>query len=969
MKRQSFYIALSITIALLIISSGTLIHLLTESWWFAAVGFSPIFQTQILWPIALGLGSFLIHGFVLGLNYKIASTVTDELGVVRLGRSRVELSSAQISPWIGAVLVVFLSVSAATSSAVQWEKVLRYVYQTPFGETDPIFNRDLGFYFFQLPFYQVLHNTALSLLGGSLFIVILLYAIKGAIDLNRGWRSFLSDAAKVHLGILLAILTLLMTIGFWLQRYDILYSPTGVVFGAGYTDVNARLQAYGIMAVLTLFLGGIYVLGVWRQDLILPVFSTAVYGLALMLIMVIYPNLQQQVVVEPNELSKEAPYIAYNLDLTRRAYQLDGVQRQAYDVQNDLTIADLQDNQATLHNIRLWNDDPILSTYRQLQELRLYYRFQGVDIDRYPLPADPPSDRQDNYQQVMLSAREMDSSRLPSQTWVNQRLKYTHGYGLVMSPVDQVNPDGLPAFLIKDLPPVSPPQLPVEQPSIYYGELTGNYIFTGTSTDEFDYPLGNDNASVRYSGQGGVPMPTLWHRLAYAMEIGSLKIFISQYFTPESRIHYYRQIQQRVEHIAPFLYFDEDPYLVLANGHLQWILDAYTVSDRYPYAQPIAFMNGADKVLQGRNSPWLLNNRINYIRNSVKVVVDAYDGTVTFYSMDNGMDGNPEGITDPVLETYRKAFPSLFTPISELPPELNIHLRYPQDLFKIQSLLYLSYHMDNPEVFYNQEDLWSFPTEISEVNQTIVSDPYYLIMQLPGEAKPEMVLIFPFTPVNKDNMIAWMAARSDGSHYGNLLLYEFPKQELVYGPSQIEARVDQTPEISQQLTLWSQQGSRVIRGHLLVIPIQQALLYVEPIYLRAEQGELPELRRVVVAYGDQVVMEPTLDQALTTIFGAIPTSANPSTGSQETHGSQGGAGNLSGSGNLPSTFTPEPAQPPLSPTVRELVNKTLDTYEKGQAALRQGDWQTYGQTQKELEQLLKELETQTQAPQAPAVSE
>jgi uncharacterized membrane protein (UPF0182 family) len=546
------------------------------------------------------------------------------------------------------------------------------------------------------------------------------------------------------------------------------------------------------------------------------------------------------------------------------------------------------------------------------------------------------------------------------------------------------------------LPPVSPSQLPVEQPSIYYGELTGNYIFTGTSTDEFDYPLGNDNASVRYSGKGGVPMPTLWHRLAYAMEIGSLKIFISQYFTPESRIHYYRQIQQRVEHIAPFLYFDEDPYLVLANGHLQWVLDAYTVSDRYPYAQPIALMKGADQVLQGRNSPLLLSNRINYIRNSVKVVVDAYDGTVTFYSMDGD---RPEGPTDPVLETYRKAFPSLFTPLSDLPPELQAHLRYPQDLFKIQSLLYLSYHMDNPEVFYNQEDLWSFPTEQSDVNQTIVSKPYYLIMQLPGEAQPEMVLIFPFTPVNKDNMIAWMAARSDGSHYGNLLLYEFPKQELVYGPSQIEARVDQTPEISQQLTLWSQQGSRVIRGHLLVIPIQQALLYVEPIYLRAEQGELPELRRVVVAYGDQVVMEPTLDQALTTIFGAIPTPTrtNTSTVSQGTQGSQG-AGNLSGSGNgsgnrtgsgngsgnrtgsgngsgnlSPTVSSPASTQQPaLSPTVRELVTKTVDTYERGQTALRQGDWQTYGQIQKELEQLLKELETQTQTPpvsETPAVSD
>ncbi|MEY2977527.1 MAG: UPF0182 family protein [Prochlorotrichaceae cyanobacterium] len=948
MKRQSFYIVLSIAIALLIISSGTLIHLLTESWWFAAVGFTSVFQTRLIWPIALGLSSFLLHLIILGLNYKVASHFTEDYGVVRIGRSRVELSSSQISPWIGSVLVLFLSLSAGTTSGVQWEKVLQYVYRTPFGETDPIFGLDLGFYFFQLPFYQVLHSTALSVLGGSLFIAVLLYAIKGAIDLNQGWRRFLSEAAKVHLAVLLAILALLIAVGFWLQRYDVLYSPSGVVFGAGYTDVHARLQAYGIMGGLTLILGVIFVLSLWRQDLMLPVTSMATYGLALVLIMGVYPNLQQQVEVEPYELNKEAPYIAHNLDFTRKAYQLDQVQRQAYDVQNTLTIGDLQDNQATLHNIRLWNYEPILSTYRQLQELRLYYRFQGVDIDRYSIQGNtiPGENTHGGYQQVMLSAREMDASRLPSQTWVNQRLKYTHGYGLVMSPVDQVNSDGLPSFLIKDLPPVSPPELPVDQPSIYYGELTGNYIFTGTSTDEFDYPLGNDNASVRYSGEGGVPMPSPWHRFIYAMDIGSLKILISRYFTPESRIHYYRQIQQRVEHIAPFLYFDQDPYLVLANGHLQWVLDAYTVSNRYPYSQPISFMKGADQVMTGRDAFLLLSQRINYIRNSVKVVVDAYDGHVTFYSM----DADPYGITDPVLATYRKAFPDLFQPATDLPPELQAHLRYPQDLFKIQSLLYLSYHMANPEVFYNQEDLWSFPTEVSEVNQTIVSEPYYVIMQLPGESQPEMVLIFPFTPVNKDNMIAWMAARSDGENYGNLLLYEFPKQELVYGPSQIEARVDQTPEISQQLTLWSQQGSRVIRGNLLVIPIEESLLYVEPIYLRAEQGELPELRRVIVAYGDQVVMEPTLDQALTTIFGKLPSDApapaptvadplSPPT-------------NLSEAASAPAIVLPE--------TVRELVIQTVETYEQGQAALRQGDWDSYGQSQEKLEQLLQELETQTQ---------
>lgn len=942
MKRQNLYIGLGATIALGIISSGTLLHLLTETWWFDSVGFEQVFHTQLIWPIALWIGAFALYGLVLGINYKIAAHFTDDLGVLRMGRNVVQLSPNQVSPWVGIGFVFFLAMSAAANTASQWETVLKFVYQTPFGETDPIFGRDLGFYFFQLPFYQALQNAGVSLLGGSLFIAVLLYAIKGAIDFSQGWRQWLTESAKLHLSVLLTILSLLMAIGFWLQRYDILYSATGVVFGAGYTDAHARLQSYGVMAVLTLGLGVLFIISLWRQGIILSASGVVAYGFALVLVMGVYPNLQQQVEVEPNELTKEAPYIAHNLDLTRRAYQLDQVQRQDYDVENDLTPIELQSNQTTLDNVRLWNYDPLLSTYRQLQELRLYYHFQDVDVDRYEIGGE--------YRQVMLSAREMDGSRLPSQTWVNQRLKYTHGYGLAMSPVDRVTKDGLPEFLIKDVPPVSVPGLEVEQPAIYYGELTNTYVFTGTNTDEFDYPLGNDNAAVRYAGEGGVTLSSVLHRLAYALDLGSLKVLISQYFTPESRIHYYRQIQQRVQHIAPFLYFDQDPYLVLVNGHLQWVLDAYTVSDRYPYSEPIAFMKGVDQVIKGRDSFWLLRNRINYIRNSVKAVVDAYDGSVTFYALDEGMNAQP----DPLLATYRKAYPQLFTAATDLPPELQSHLRYPRDLFKIQSLLYSAYHMENPEVFYNQEDLWSFPQEVAEDGQPVLSEPYYLIMQLPGETNPkrsEMVQILPFTPVNKDNMIAWMAARSDGENYGRLLLYQFPKQELVYGPSQIEARVDQTPEISQQLTLWSQQGSRVIRGNLLVIPIEQAILYVEPIYLRAEQGELPELRRVIVAYGDQVVMEPTLEEALNAVFGKLP--SDPATPTESSPSRS----------PIPSQTLPSAASAPatvLPDNVRELVSQTLVVYEKGQAALREGNWEEYGRTQRELEQLLKELETQTQ---------
>ncbi|NJO21482.1 MAG: COG1615 family transporter, partial [Spirulinaceae cyanobacterium RM2_2_10] len=468
----------------------------------------------------------------------------------------------------------------------------------------------------------------------------------------------------------------------------------------------------------------------------------------------------------------------------------------------------------------------LLSTYRQLQEIRLYYRFNDVDVDRYTLDGD--------YRQVMLSPRELAYGQVPERgrTWVNQRLKYTHGYGAVLSPVNRVSEQGLPELWIKDIPPVSAIDLEITQPRLYYGEETTYHVFTGTSTNEFDFPQGGDNASNRYDGAGGVAMPTLLHRLAYALDLGSFKLLISNYFTPESKILYHREIRDRIQRVVPFLRLDRDPYLCINNGRLQWIMDAYTTSDRYPYSEPF-----------GRG-------QFNYIRNSVKVVVDAYDGTLQFFITDT---------EDPILKAYQEIFPNLFTPAADVPEVLRSHFRYPLDLFAIQAQTYLAYHMQNAEVFYNQEDLWRFPNQLYEQDEQVM-EPYYVIVRLPDAESEEFVLTLPFTPVNKNNMVAWLAARSDGDRYGKKLLYEFPKQQLVYGPQQIEARIDQNPQISQQLTLWSQEGSQVIRGDLFVIPIEQSLLYVEPIYLRAEQSELPELKRVILAYGDQIVMETTLEQ-------------------------------------------------------------------------------------------------------------
>jgi uncharacterized protein len=504
----------------------------------------------------------------------------------------------------------------------------------------------------------------------------------------------------------------------------------------------------------------------------------------------------------------------------------------------------------------------------------------------------------------MLSPREFDYSQVPTsaRTWVNKRLKYTHGYGLVMNPVNEVTADGLPVLWIKNIPPMSQTDLTIQEPAIYYGELTNDYVYTDMNTPEFDYPRGDENAFVKYDGQGGVPIGNWWRRLAYAYEQANLKILISNYFTPNSRIHYYRNVRERVQHVAPFLLLDNDPYMIVVNGRLKWIIDAYTTSDRYPYSEAVA---------HEQETKLITNRNINYVRNPVKVVVDAKDGTMDFYVVDE---------TEPVLATYRKIFPELFKSKAAIPPEIQAHFRYPQDLFTIQAKMYLSYHMEDPQVFYNREDEWRFATELYEGQQQ-QAEPDYLIMKLPEEAQEEFVLILPFTPVNRDNMIAWMAARSDGQNYGKLRLYEFPKQELVYGPFQIEARINQNPEIVEQITLWSQRGSRVIRGDILVIPINNSLLYVAPLYLRAAQGELPELTRIIVAYDKQIVMTPSLEQSLAAVFAQVPPELESST------------------------------------TVDSSSQQSaLEIYQQAQQALQEGDWVEYGRYQQQLEDILQKLD-------------
>jgi uncharacterized protein len=916
------YLALLLVLAVVLAFAGSLVRLLTDAWWFASVGFESVFWTRLGWQLGIWALTLGLYAAFLAANYWLAQRITRDRSYIYLEKYIEQGQSPGLRrlPRYGAIaLILLLSLSAAARATAGWEAVLQFFNPSPFGLSDPIFQRDIGFFVFRLPFLQSLQDALVGLVVWGMLVALAVYVLKGEIRPERGWKYFLTGEAKTHLCILLVALALLLGLGFWLARFDLLYASSGVVFGAGYTDVNARLQAYWLMGFVTLAVAFLFILSLWRSGFSLPTFTILIYLGVLILVNGVYPWLQQKLVVEPNELEKERPYITHNIQYTRQAYGLEQVERQPFAATDQLDAAALAANQPTVRNIRLWDAEPLLSTYRQLQEIRLYYRFNDVDVDRYRFG--------DDYRQVMLSARELAYEQVPpeAQTWINQRLKFTHGYGLAMSPVNQVSADGLPELFVKNIPPETTVDLAIDQPRIYYGEDTQHYVFTGTGTDEFDYPLGDENAAFRYDGSGGVPMGSWLRRLAYAYDLVNFKLLFSNYFTADSRIHYHRLVQERVRQVAPFLTYDGDPYSAVIDGRLQWIIDAYTVSDRYPYSEPFSRSNDVDAIAAGDTLTSLVRRNVNYMRNSVKVLIDAYDGSLQFYAVDE---------QDPVLATYRRIFPGLFKPAAEIPASVQAHLRYAPDFFTVQAQMYRAYHMANPEVFYNREDLWRFPNQVYDGNQVMMK-PYYLIMQLPGFGQAEFVQILPFTPANKDNMVSWLAARSDRDSYGKLLLYEFPKQELVYGPSQIEARIDQTPEISQQITLWSQQGSRVIRGDLLVIPIESSLLYVEPLYLRAEQGELPELQRVIVAYSDQIVMRETLEACLEAIFGEEAAAAT-----------------------VERPVPPEPSAPAAAaPLNADLVQAALEAYQASQAALQQGDWQRYGESQQQLGELLQQLQS------------
>jgi uncharacterized protein len=888
---------LFLAILFLVVFVGQAVTLYTDWLWFQQVGFAQIFTAILGYKLILGLLSGVAFFLLVYVNIRIAAKVRHDIRVLQQEEA-IELPQPElIDPLLKRLLLpvaILLGILAAPQAAGQWEPWLRFFHALPFGVDDPVYGRDIGFYVFRLPALQSLYNWLIFTLGLVFVATAFTHLLYRGVQYTQSGL-FFSRRARTHLLVLLAIVLVVKAAGYHLDTFELLFSPRGAAFGASYADIYANLPALRILTLLTLLGAALCGVQVYR-----PGFAYVLSGVgALILVhlvgLVLYPAFLQRFRVVPNEIAAERLFIERNIEFTRKAYGLDKVESKDFPAEEELKRGDLRRNEATIKNIRLWEHRPLLATYGQLQEIRTYYKFVDVDNDRYMIDG--------SYRQVMLSARELSPQHLPSRIWINEHLTYTHGYGVVLGPVNQVTREGLPEFFIKDIPPVALGPVKVSRPEIYYGELANDYVFVKTRAQELDYPAGDQNIYTDYEGKGGVSVGSLWRKLVFSARFGTLRIALSNDITAESRILYHRQIQERVKKIAPFITYDRDPYLVISSGgRLVWIIDGYTTTDRYPYSEPTPRIG-------------------NYIRNSVKVVVDAHEGSVDFYLSD------PD---DPIIQAYGAAFPGLLKPLAAMPEDLRAHIRYPQDLFVVQARQYATYHMQDPQVFYNKEDLLSIPRKTVN-GQDIETEPYYTIMRLPGEAKEEFVLLLPFTPNKRDNMRAWLAARSDAPHYGKLIVLDFPKAKLVYGPKQIDARIDQDAFISQQLSLWSQRGSQVIRGSLLAIPIEKSLLYVQPLYLAAEKGSLPELKRVITAFGNRIAMEETLEQALERIFGDGAARAAPA--------------------------APQSAQL-LGPATGEknLPRRALEHYRRSQELLRDGNWAGFGEELKRLEAVLKELQ-------------
>ncbi len=877
--KSPFWIATVLSLIVFLIVLSTVSGRIVEWLWMRQMDYENIFWRllAVKWTLfGLALVSVFLY---LRINLHFA---VKEASVFKGDQPKIPSGAEK---WFPVLLSLMVALIFARIFYNQWDTCIRFFWGDAFNQTDPIYDRDIGFYLFRLPFYQLIQDGVVGLALTTLVIISLAYASLGSLRYER--LNEVQPSARIirHLSLLLIVFFLTLAWGFYLDRFELLYGTRGVVYGVGYTADHVTRISLWVMIAVSVVLAGLLLLNLRKFRFKRMMVALGAYFLLYFIVVSLIPSLVQKFKVDPSELALETPYLKHNIHFTRKAFQLDRIRESAYPSLTDLTPADIPKNRDTIDNIRLWDWRPILQTYRQTQEIRLYYQFYEVDVDRYHT--------EDGFHQVMLSAREL-ANKLPpkASTWVNERLQFTHGYGLVMNFVSKVAEGGFPQYIIENIPPQSRYGLTVDRPAIYYGDGMTGYRIVATGVKELDYPKGNENVYADYGGDGGIPLDSFWKRVLFAWSESDINILLTSYLDPESRIQIWRRIRDRVSRIVPFLELDGDPYLVLSEGKLYWIQDAYTVSADFPYSEPNEGKLGT----------------VNYVRNSVKVVEDAYNGSVRLFAMD------PQ---DPLLKAYRRAFPGVFRELSELSGDLKQHLRYPEDLFTIQSDMYKTYHMTDPQVFYNQEDLWTSSDE-KYAGTSVPLQPYYILMRLPGTKTLQYILMMPFTPKDRDNMVAWMAAKCDFPEYGEVLVYQLPKERLTLGPMQIEAMIDQNTAISEQLSLWDQKGSRVIRGNLVIIPIDNAFLYVEPVYLTAEGTNIPQLKRVIVVSGNKVVMAPTLYQSINALFGTS---------------SSGGTA-------------------PQSAVQTGEFRAAAKKFQDAQAAMEKGQWEDFGKAMEGLKEIL-----------------
>lgn len=958
-KRKSFFVLLVILL-LLAAGVGVVIRYGADYLWFKELGYTNVFFTQVATQLKIGIPTFIV---LTALTYLYLRTLKKSYyKKIEIG-SDYAVSEKSLNRVILGLSAVFGGLVTVSTVIGLWFQILRFMNSTDFGVKDPIFKNDVSFYVFKLDFLSGLSQIAISLIIAFLLITLLFYFIlmylrrprvfqerpqqsyESETESNQGQNPFqqygpfgeafgnvingkfgnfqskpkkefdksnleqLLSIASKQISIMGALFFLMVGVNIYIQQFSLLYSRSKLLYGAGFTDINVTLWVYRALIVLSAFAALFFVLGLkkrkYKQMLAVPVLMIVIsMGGTLA------AGLVQNVIVSPDEIAKESKYLKNNIEYTQKAYNLQDITIRDFAATNTLTKQDILNNMGTISNIRINDFEPAEQFYNQTQSIRSYYTFNDVDVDRYMINGE--------YTQTFLSAREIDEAQIKEQ-WLTKHLKYTHGYGITLSRVDKITASGQPDMLIDSIPPVSEvEEIQLTRPEIYFGEKTNNYIITNTSEEEFDYPSGNNNKYTTYEGDGGIKLGLL-NRAVFALKENSLKLLVSTNINSDSKIIINRNIKERVEKIMPFLAYDSDPYIVTADGKLYWIIDAYTASSNYPYSEPFSEESGA-----------------NYIRNSVKVVVDAYNGTTDFYLVDD---------SDPIANTYAKIYPKLFKSFDQMPEELRAHVRYPNYLFNIQADVYKKYHMSDVKVFYQSEDLWALATEVFGTEERPMSPTYY-VMKLPGEEDVEFINSVPYTPNGKQNMTGLLVARNDGEHYGELVLYQLSKDRVIYGPRQIEAQIDQDTNISKEFSLWSTAGSNYSRGNMFVIPIENSIMYVEPVYLEASNNSLPEVKRVIVYYGDRIAYEPTLAQALDSLFGKGTgeplASATPGTDGESTAGADNG--DVSGT-------------PDITQTQKQMVQAANEAFNNALEAQKNGNWAAYGEYLDDLQTYLKALDS------------